>query len=277
MDTKLDFEKIDIQVDVSFWMKYNQLKLDKFKLSMDPVDIFGTYQLPMTQELNRNIVVDDYSLKGVDKKSTGGLLETKIHGVLLNTNTVEEYKLIDIDLKADSLLKEKFQKNLQEDSWLTDPSLLNSFLLVSFADLKKYVYQYNFKPYIIDDSSFNVSVTKSKLLHKVYKTDIESLNKLKSAYLSYLTAHEAEHGYNQSVLVVNSDTFELSSIGDLIESPSNNIVFYIDPSPHQPSCMIKNLLFALSTRFTADVTKVRLISLRDKISKMGTDFEFKHS
>lgn len=31
------FEKTDVQVDVSFWMKYNALKLDRFKLSMDPV------------------------------------------------------------------------------------------------------------------------------------------------------------------------------------------------------------------------------------------------
>ena len=37
MESKLEFQPLDIQIDVSFWMKYNSLKLDKFKLSMDPV------------------------------------------------------------------------------------------------------------------------------------------------------------------------------------------------------------------------------------------------
>lgn len=37
MENRLQFEKTDVQVDVSFWMKYNALKLDRFKLSMDPV------------------------------------------------------------------------------------------------------------------------------------------------------------------------------------------------------------------------------------------------
>lgn len=84
MEPKLEFESLDIQVDVSFWMKYNLLKLDKFKLSIDPVGIYGSYQLPMAQNLVRNLIVDEYSLEHKDKKSTGGLLETRIEGLLRN-------------------------------------------------------------------------------------------------------------------------------------------------------------------------------------------------
>lgn len=37
MDTKLEFQSLDIQIDVSFWMKYNNMKLDKIKLSDEPI------------------------------------------------------------------------------------------------------------------------------------------------------------------------------------------------------------------------------------------------
>ena len=67
METKLDFQSIDAQIDVSFWMQYNKLKLDKFKLSMDPIPIYGTYQLPMTQDLPRNLTIDEYSIEHKDK------------------------------------------------------------------------------------------------------------------------------------------------------------------------------------------------------------------
>jgi len=37
MDPTLEFQQLDLQLTVAFWMKYNTLKLDKFKLSMDPI------------------------------------------------------------------------------------------------------------------------------------------------------------------------------------------------------------------------------------------------
>ena len=275
---ELEFESIDIQIDVSFWMKYNSLKLDKFKLSMDPVDIFATYQLPISQSLCRSISVDEYSLLNIDKKSTGGLMETKINGCLLNTNTIEEFKAIDLDVKAEELLQEKFIKILESDSWINQPNLLNTFLLVSFADLKKYIYRYNFKPCVVDDSYFSVAVTKSKLLHKAYKKDTEKLKKIKEALIQNLKDESSDSSYNDSVFVFNDEADQITNLESLISDPSKHIIMFIDPSPKQPSCMIKNLLFALSTKLeSASVTKIKLISLRDKISKIGSDFEFKHS
>lgn len=156
------------------------------------------------------------------------------------------------------------------------PELLNQFLLVSFADLKKYVYQYRFSSAVVDDSIFTVNVTKSKLLQKQYKKEPEILSDILKALLSHITENEHESKFNSPALVYSEEAKKIVGLKDLIESPSKHIILFIDPSPKQPSVVIKNLLFALSTQLK-DHTSVKLISLRDKISKIGSEFEPKHS
>ncbi|CAI2360708.1 unnamed protein product [Moneuplotes crassus] len=276
MEPKLDFQKIDAQIDVSFWMKYNKLKLDKFKLSTDPVPIYGSYQLPMVQDLPRDLTIDEYSIEHKDKKTQGGLLESRFEGLLLNTNTIEEFKTLDINTKSKELLSEQFIKDILEEKWLDTPEILNKFLLLSFADLKKYVYQYAYHTLVIDDSVFQVTVSRSKLLHKQYKKDKEGLDKIVNAFLTYISNKEEDKSFNTPFIVCSEETGEVVTLKHALEDPSKHIIFMIDPSPKLPSIILKNLLFAFSTKIS-EATTFRLISLRDKISRKGEQFEPKHS
>lgn len=99
-----------------------------------------------------------------------------MNGKLLNLNTIEDYNGISMDDKALELLQPSFLDALKTEKWLDEPYSLNSFLVVSFADLKKYIYKYRFHSLVVDDSSFSVEVTKSNLLHKIFKKDKERLD-----------------------------------------------------------------------------------------------------
>ncbi|CAH0758125.1 unnamed protein product [Diatraea saccharalis] len=64
-------------------------------------------------------------------------------GRLLNKNTIEDFKNID---KASLLntVGEALWKDLKSGSWITNPSCLLNFIVLSFADLKKFHYYYWF-------------------------------------------------------------------------------------------------------------------------------------
>ena len=134
-------------------------------------------------------------------KSKGGLLESRFEGLLLNTNTAEEYTSLDIDSKLIELFSEDFRKKVLGEEWMENPEILNKFLLLSFADLKKYVYQYSYNSLVIDDSIFQVNVTKSKLLHKEYKKNKDILKKILDTFLMFISEKEQEKSYNSPFIV----------------------------------------------------------------------------
>ena len=173
-----------------------------------------------------------------------------MNGVLVNTNTIEEYKAIDIHQKSTDLLKDAFCTTIKEGTWTSTPGLLNSFLLVSFANLKQYVYQFCFNSLVIQNHS--VEVTKSKLLHKAYKNQADKLVQLKSALISYLSENEKDVQFNSPFLVYSEEINKIVGIEDVLKSPSSHIILFVDPSPKQPSSVIKNLLFAIATRADSD-------------------------
>lgn len=178
--------------------------------------------------------------------------------------------------KTQDLVKQRFCEAIQKETWFDDPHQLNSFLLVSFADLKKYVYQYRFHPVVVDDSVFAVNVTKSNLLSKVYKKEPEKLQAIKENYQKYLVEEEKDSHYNQPFVVYSESLKQIVTLRELVQDPWNHVIIFVDPSPKQPSSIVKNLLFAISTKLKEEAV-VKLISLRDKISKIGSDFEFKSS
>lgn len=66
-----------------------------------------------------------------------------VHGILKNFNTIEEFKAVDKSALFNELADELWTK-MHSESALTDLSYLNKFLLLTFADLKKYKFFYWF-------------------------------------------------------------------------------------------------------------------------------------
>jgi hypothetical protein len=105
----------------------------------------------------------DYSLRKEEKKSIGGLVESKISSILINTNTIEEFTTADFDAQAEKHLRNNF---LDSKEWQKDTSFLNKFLIFSFADLKSYLYRYQIIS-LCPISDFTVEIQKSKRVKRM--------------------------------------------------------------------------------------------------------------
>lgn len=59
----LNFSTIQPIVDVTFWLKFTQLKLDVWKLDAPPVDITATISMPANAKVGSNLIIDETSLE----------------------------------------------------------------------------------------------------------------------------------------------------------------------------------------------------------------------
>ncbi|BAB09318.1 ubiquitin activating enzyme E1-like protein [Arabidopsis thaliana] len=125
----LQFAPLNSSVDEGFWHSFSSLKLDKLGIDDSPISI--TESLPL----------DEQSL--IASTSHGNRNKCPVPGILYNTNTVESFNKLD----KQSLLKaeaNKIWEDIQSGKALEDPSVLPRFLVISFADLKKWSFRYWF-------------------------------------------------------------------------------------------------------------------------------------
>jgi ubiquitin-like modifier-activating enzyme ATG7 len=91
--------------------------------------------------LSESLPLDEQSL--IASTSHGNRNKCPVPGILYNTNTVESFNKLD----KQSLLKaeaNKIWEDIQSGKALEDPSVLPRFLVISFADLKKWSFRYWF-------------------------------------------------------------------------------------------------------------------------------------
>lgn len=58
----LNFSDIQSIVDMSFWLKFTQKKLDVWKLEAPPLDVQATISMPMNTKVASSLVLDEASL-----------------------------------------------------------------------------------------------------------------------------------------------------------------------------------------------------------------------
>ena len=59
----LNFSNVQTKIDISFWLKFTQLKLDEWKLDSPMVDIFGVISLPMNNKVGSDLTIDEDGFK----------------------------------------------------------------------------------------------------------------------------------------------------------------------------------------------------------------------
>ncbi|XP_054275046.1 ubiquitin-like modifier-activating enzyme ATG7 [Macrosteles quadrilineatus] len=132
----LQYVPFESCVDPTFWHKFAQLKLDVDKLEEKVRPVWGYY----SYNYNRMVNVDCTSFnKEFGVHSNFWIAK----GYQLNTNTLESFKNLD---KVKFL--EDYGKIIKEDvksgEAAANPSTLATFILITFADLKKYHFYYWF-------------------------------------------------------------------------------------------------------------------------------------
>lgn len=225
-----------------------QTKLDKMKLSDEAVNIHAFYEPATSTKVGKELVLTSDSFKEEASPAKAGLVECGIKGSLKNFNTIEEFQNVDqVELLEDAG-KEMF--------WGKDGDLLsdlNRFVMLTFADLKQYSYQYCFNLLTISDEAFKVRVSKSMKLEK-YKDDPTLLDTTLTAIQAHLTTSST------SAFIFDKEG-KVSTIANLVEDPKSHIIGYFDPSNKKPSEVLKNVFIKVGAQLK-DETTVRVVSIR---------------
>ncbi|CAH7671090.1 hypothetical protein BY996DRAFT_4576611 [Phakopsora pachyrhizi] len=154
MSTVLQFVPFNSSIDPTFWHTLTKLKIDTLKLSEEPIPIrawyergrwvqdresFGSNEIGMGGDLR----VDGKSFS-VDEPKTRVPGRVTVHGILKNYNKIEDFKSCDKQALFNSF-SDNLWKNLHSRSILDQKDEnFPTFLVINFADLKKYRYFYWF-------------------------------------------------------------------------------------------------------------------------------------
>ncbi|KAL5772250.1 hypothetical protein ACOSQ2_012174 [Xanthoceras sorbifolium] len=148
----LQFSPFQSSVDEGFWHRLSSLKLNKLGIDDSPIPITGFYA-PCSYSQSRvsnyltlimeSLPSDSDEQSSMAAISHGSRNRCFVPGILYNTNTLESFHAID----KQSLLKEEAKKiweDIRSGKAVDDSKILSRFLLISFADLKKWNFHYWF-------------------------------------------------------------------------------------------------------------------------------------
>ncbi|KAL1560323.1 Autophagy protein 7 [Salvia divinorum] len=146
----LQFAPFQSAVDEGFWHRLSSLKLNKLGIDESPIPITGFYSPSSHRQVSNHLTLFTESLPPESNEqslepvvSRGNRNRCPIPGILYNTNTLEGFQALD----KQSLLKaeaKKIWEDILSGKVQEDCSLLSRFLVISFADLKKWSFNYWF-------------------------------------------------------------------------------------------------------------------------------------
>ncbi|CAH9100522.1 unnamed protein product [Cuscuta epithymum] len=136
-------------VDAGFWHRLSSLKLNQLGLDDSPIPITGFYAPCSHHQVSNHLTLLAESLPhehgenmfSSHLKSQGNRNRCPIPGTLYNTNTLEAFRALD----KQSLIKTEAKKiwdDIHSGKVEENSALLLRFIIISFADLKKFHFHY---------------------------------------------------------------------------------------------------------------------------------------
>lgn len=146
----LQFAPFQSSVDEGFWHRLSSLKLNQLGINESPIPITGFYAPCSHSQVSNHLTLVSESLppepsedSSVATTSSGNRNRCPVPGILYNTNTLEGFYALD----KPSLLKaeaKKIWEDIHSGKAEENSTLLSRFLIISFADLKKWSFHYWF-------------------------------------------------------------------------------------------------------------------------------------
>ncbi|XP_061076484.1 ubiquitin-like modifier-activating enzyme ATG7 isoform X2 [Conger conger] len=136
---KLQFAPFSSALEAGFWHQLTQKKLNEYRLDESPKSIKGYYYNGDPAGLPTRLTLE---FSAFDVGPTPARCCPAL-GTLYNMNTFEAFKTCDKKVILEKEANEIWQA-VQSETVLEDPSLLTKFILLTFADLKKYRFYYWF-------------------------------------------------------------------------------------------------------------------------------------
>ncbi|KAI7903438.1 E1-like protein-activating enzyme Gsa7p/Apg7p [Cokeromyces recurvatus] len=260
----LKFTPFNSAVDASFWQSFASKKLDVLKLSDEPQVIQGYYtagQLAIDE--NKPIIIPSHFT--IPSDGLSNTINVKFgscsKGMLINTNTIEEFRNIDKN-KLFHKVSEKITNSVQDGEALKDANILNSFLLLTFADLKIYKFYYWFAfPAIMPQPTPWL---------------LNSTEELQSSYNNQLDKEYQALGNNPPYFLVKKENqtgnIQLASLSQFDNSNDNYFFGFIDPSVSNdaPGWPLRNFLYLIHK--TWNKRKVKVLCYRPSQKNQLTSY-----
>ncbi|XP_065213577.1 ubiquitin-like modifier-activating enzyme ATG7 isoform X2 [Planococcus citri] len=264
-DKTLRFAPFSSFVNSSFWFKFADVKLEDDRLNEVTRHIWGYY----SQSEKTNAVLIDCT--SFNKSYDVCFSRCYCHGYHINKNTAEGFKNYD----KSKLIKEygsSIIRSIQNGEAVKDPSLLVTFVLLTYCDLKKYVFTYWFAFPALLQSQFYLGETPVKLDAILSSEQVVELSHLHS-----------ELPLNQKGFFCfcrKSQNISIFSLNDFISNLERNVnefnvkddVFwaFLDPCllDEVPGWPLRNYLILLK-HYCADAfrNEFKIVSLRGEASE----------
>ncbi|WEW55615.1 Autophagy protein 7 [Emydomyces testavorans] len=281
-------------IEIPFYSSLASLKLNHDKLDDSARKILGLYELRPYDSAETSCRMQVYGNALVTDEVPKGFLRAE--GVIKNFNTAAEYQNAD---KA-ALLQgagKRIWDAIMDGSIYSCPSLLASFVMLSFADIKNYRFSYWFafpaihsdppwSPYELNQNSTGSGVSAQHCSHPLTNADGNELVKAVQAWRcgvdarqhGFFLAKRSRHLNTLPLSDSNSPIHDASSPDTLWEVSSLStyetgffrdaaaedcFVCFADPSnyPNAPGWMLRNLLILIRHRWK--LRTVQIIRYRD--------------
>ncbi|KAF8578839.1 E1-like protein-activating [Ramaria rubella] len=263
----LQFSPHTSLVQPAFWHELTRLKIDVLKLSQDSVPVIASYgpgRSVIDREVGKEITLGgslSVSGDGFDQDARIPQHAALSHGTLKNYNTIEDFKAAD----KSALFNETADKIWSSIFSSKDPTQLSRFLLITFADLKKYKYYYWFAfPALVAKPAWEIHddgwVEAQNILGTESLASILTALQERSPQLPYFLARPSPDSSSYEIAPVSEyETFFANTPED------SRIVSFIDSSPHiqNPGWPLRNLLAYLRFHHPDSTRTLRILSWRD--------------
>ncbi|KAI7830762.1 hypothetical protein BC939DRAFT_439004 [Gamsiella multidivaricata] len=273
----LQFHPWASAVEAPFWQVLTQRKMDVFKLDDSHRPILGYYTtgqqvrvpgkdtsvaLPARLCLGTGAFADNHE-PDHNQASRIPAFTYPAPGIVKNTNTIEDFKAID-KTALFKMTVDQIWDDITSGRAAQDPSLLNKFLLVTFADLKKFKFFYWFAfPALQADPAWTTD-SMQEITSVWSQAQIDSLRHQVDQY-------RQNHPPSQSGFFLVKEGQNEVSVARLQDwdeffadcEPSRMIIGFADPSSldSHPGWPLRNLLTLINHQWKA--TSVRVLCFRE--------------
>ncbi|XP_067933572.1 ubiquitin-like modifier-activating enzyme ATG7 isoform X1 [Watersipora subatra] len=258
--SNLQFLPFTSSLDAGFWHALSTKKLDEYKLKDEPVSIYGCYSNTNAQGLAALFTLEYASFDRQGHHHPGQYV---LEGTLVNTNTVDQFKTYD----KSALIRtagEKIWKSIMSGEALEDPKQLNTFSLLTFANLKKHQYHYWFAfPALCPQLPVEVAESNSSI------DGILNPEQTREMLLQYDSQFKPDNVPYFAVYLNGEQSIKLLRLHEIIQPAHqlDQLVFvFVDPSTlaGHPGWTLRNFLCLIARHFVKEKCTIKLLGLRDR-------------
>uniref|UniRef100_A0A671VY63 Ubiquitin-like modifier-activating enzyme ATG7 n=1 Tax=Sparus aurata TaxID=8175 RepID=A0A671VY63_SPAAU len=258
-DLKLQFAPFSSALEAGFWHQLTQKKLNDYRLDESPKLIKGYYYNGDPLGLPTRLTLE-FSAFEADGPTPARCCPAI--GTLYNTNTLDAFKTTDKKALLEKEAKEIWDA-IQSGAALKDPSILCKFILLTFADLKKYHFYYWFCfPALCFPEGIKI-VQQPSVLEQVFSA--KQIGALQEAYDDLCIKRETT-AVPYFLVKYTDETVQMAPLSDWDQQNKRVTVGVYDPctlSQH-PGWPLRNLLVLLAYRWGSMLDTVEVLCFRDR-------------